>query len=474
MTDDRHGFQVFQTRASVDAACLRETYGHLCLGIIKNVLQDIWLAEACKNEVFDAITLTDLEDAPSSLCLCAGRSRMKALEVYKQQPAGRHSFSLLLGELEDAAGRFRIRRDVVLERDGFRLVRLFLSKLSRKERFLFVERYWFLRSIPDLAQQYAISERNVRRTIFRLKKKLVTFGNAHLSDTFGSTELFSLWGCLEEQDILDVMANRDRIKGNRIRFGKMMLPSVIVIAAVVILGFVGMILSGMGPKPDLPKYMFDWDSEPISRRYPQISYDGLVYDTNHYLFAPEDLEGKLGEAQAGGWYENIFGKRKPVFQDVTVYQIKDVAPAFAVAVRYEGADGYYAAIGRDYVPDTLGQLVEDLNLREMMEINYVAHPVQSPKGGEHYDYIDTAIVWELLDSAQEAAYVYADYLETDSAVMWISVKVPWVQQENEVIYLFEDHMVTEFASAIEWFDVDPEVIEAFAEAISSVCDRKQP
>ena len=108
-----------------------------------------------------------------------------------------------------------------------------------------------------------------------------------------------------------------------------------------------------------------------------------------------------------------------------------------------------------------------------MEINYVAHPVQSPKGREHYDYIDAALVWELLDSAQEAAYVYADHLETNSAVMWISVKVPWMKSGNEVIYLFADHIVTEFGSDIEWFDTDPDVIDAFVDEILRVCDRNR-
>ena len=48
----------------------------------------------------------------------------------------------------------------------------FLGALSPQQRNIFLRRYWYLDSISQIAQRFALSESKVKTTLFRSRKKL--------------------------------------------------------------------------------------------------------------------------------------------------------------------------------------------------------------------------------------------------------------------------------------------------------------
>ena len=54
-------------------------------------------------------------------------------------------------------------------------INLFLKKLPKGQRIIFVRRYFYLDSIKEIAQRYGFTESNVTVTLTRLRKKLAAF-----------------------------------------------------------------------------------------------------------------------------------------------------------------------------------------------------------------------------------------------------------------------------------------------------------
>ena len=47
-----------------------------------------------------------------------------------------------------------------------------LESLPVKKRTIFVQRYWYLRSISEIAKEFDVSESNIKITLFRIRNKL--------------------------------------------------------------------------------------------------------------------------------------------------------------------------------------------------------------------------------------------------------------------------------------------------------------
>ena len=53
----------------------------------------------------------------------------------------------------------------------------FLGTLSRKDRDIFVRRYWYMDSIREIAQRHQVTETNVKSNLYRSRKKLLKIMN---------------------------------------------------------------------------------------------------------------------------------------------------------------------------------------------------------------------------------------------------------------------------------------------------------
>lgn len=460
---------MLQEDKSLAITSLREQYGQICLRILKNALEDRWLAEECTNALFDSMTLTQLEQASSPLSACCSAARQNALQLYQSQHATSTSFSLLLEELDAIAGHFAPKVNAVPGQDRHHLAQMFLSGLSPTEKRIFVERYYFLSSIADISQQYALSQYEIYRHLRRLRRKLVLFGSRHLPDISSGAELFSLFGDLNEGDILLVLHGKDRFRTRQVHLRQAAVVSCFLIAVCLLVGFVIFLLSGMGPKNEpVYEYTTSWYTAPVYARYYKITCDDATYTTNGQIISSDELGLELGPVQASGRMETIFAK-KQVFCDAVIYALAQVSPSYAVAVRYDAQDGYYLAVNEAYRPETLGQLMEDLSLQETMVLNYIAHPMQATTQRNHYDNIDDTPVWDFLRSAENSTAAPLDVVDTTSAILWISVSLPWLNQDRAIFYIFEDSLVTNLTGSSVRFSIDPTLVSSFTGSVLAQC-----
>lgn len=54
-------------------------------------------------------------------------------------------------------------------------ISLFLDKIDRKSRLLFVRRYYFADSIEELARKFSMTENNVSVRLYRIRNKMKAY-----------------------------------------------------------------------------------------------------------------------------------------------------------------------------------------------------------------------------------------------------------------------------------------------------------
>lgn len=129
-----------------------------------------------------------------------------------------------------------------------------------------------------------------------------------------------------------------------------------------------------------------WNEMPIEDQYSDLKLDTVieiekcgkidmthVYITNSHELDIADLGEKIGTASVKG-YDHYEETEHSMY--VPVFEIKSIAPHCAVAA--ELSDGkYYVYTNHSYKPQTLGEFIDDLSLRENISF-----------GGAGLDYFD--------------------------------------------------------------------------------------
>ena len=161
---------------------LRETearYGAYCAAVAGRILNDAEDTRECLNDLWLAAWRSIPPQRPENLRSYLGKlARNLALSRWREarrQKRGSGETALLLEELgECVPGGTEPERE--LEAQALQeAVNCWLAGLSVRERQLFVNRYFFAYTVPELAERAGISRANVNATLYRLRKKLRDF-----------------------------------------------------------------------------------------------------------------------------------------------------------------------------------------------------------------------------------------------------------------------------------------------------------
>lgn len=147
---------------------------------------------------------------------------------------------------------------------------------------------------------------------------------------------------------------------------------------------------------------------------------------------------RVDEEKIGNYLENISLNGKNVFtgEDILltgkVYKINNISPDCAVAVKYDSDNEYHLFRNIIYRPDTLGQLINDMDLRNEMIINSVY------LNGSYYK-TDPIKVWEYLLSdaaAENCGHGIAHYDQS------VSIDLPALGRRNVAINVYSDGYIS--------------------------------
>ena len=178
--DDKKIIELYFKR---DESAIKETsnkYGRLCYYIANNILSCPEDSEECVNDTYSRAWNSIPPAKPEKLgAYLAKITRNLALDKYNEQNADKRraqSDSLSLEELEAilSDGGTSPEDEIVMKE----CINSFLYSLDKEKRIVFVQRYFYMSSIEDIAKNNALKETNVKVILLRLRQKF----KKHLKD----------------------------------------------------------------------------------------------------------------------------------------------------------------------------------------------------------------------------------------------------------------------------------------------------
>lgn len=179
-----------------------------------------------------------------------------------------------------------------------------------------------------------------------------------------------------------------------------------------------------------------WDELEINGQYTRFEWQGYAYNSSTAEISAEKLGELLGETTASGVDEYTDEKHEIT---VSVYPINKISEKTALAVQFPEDEKFYVYYNRNYVPRTLGDFIDDLNLAENLKISDTATCSTIENGymtDREYSDIDTSKLMEILLSGRnvptESMFDYNTFVEGErfEAALDFAVDIPILGIKN--------------------------------------------
>lgn len=169
---DRKIIELFHSRSEDAIAEVEARYARLALSTAKNILSSREDAEECVSDALGVLWEKIPPENPDPLLAYFLRVvRNISLNRRREKNAKKRADgeNLPIDELADVIAFDDREEDSALIRDA---LNGFLASLDKKDRNLFLRRFWFEDDMKEIAEKLGISENNARVRLTRLKAKL--------------------------------------------------------------------------------------------------------------------------------------------------------------------------------------------------------------------------------------------------------------------------------------------------------------
>ena len=174
--DDEKIIEMFFDRNELALNETEQKYGRYCFAVSYRILNSNEDSEECVNDTWLAAWNAIPPKKPDSLrgflariCRNISLDRLDFLKADKRNQNVTEAFEELEAFL--SGGEENIPEEMFMRE----AVNSFLASLDRKTRIIFMRRYWYFCSIPEIAESMGISENSVRVTLHRTKLKMKSF-----------------------------------------------------------------------------------------------------------------------------------------------------------------------------------------------------------------------------------------------------------------------------------------------------------
>ncbi|MGM9522168.1 MAG: RNA polymerase sigma factor [Oscillospiraceae bacterium] len=153
-----------------------EKYGAYCRAVAGNILKDPRDLEECVNDTWLKAWGSIPPQRPSRLKLFFARiTRNLAFSMYRSKTAekrGGGEISAVLDELAECLPGGADTEEAFSAAELGRRINSFAAALPKRERDIFVRRYFFTESVRQIARTFGLTENNVSVILSRTREKL--------------------------------------------------------------------------------------------------------------------------------------------------------------------------------------------------------------------------------------------------------------------------------------------------------------
>lgn len=181
-----------------------------------------------------------------------------------------------------------------------------------------------------------------------------------------------------------------------------------------------------------------WNDRTIAEQFLEFSVNANTYVSRVTKISTEQTGEKLCDTQITGY---DYYTETTHHADVQVYRIAGIAEECAVAVRFPGIDEGYVYTSRSYFPETLGELMDALNLTETISFHSL-----NPAQGESITEFDRSLLLDLLNDHRELSRIEDDTYH--KPLFSVSTNVDILGIRNKSLKITEDGYL--MTNIMEW------------------------
>ncbi|MBE6842190.1 MAG: sigma-70 family RNA polymerase sigma factor [Ruminococcus sp.] len=151
-------------------------YGSYCRTIARNVLGDNGETEECVNDTYFSLWKTIPPTIPTILkSFIAKITRNKAINMYEKKTASKRSNGQMEVSIDELTECFDSSDDAqsrVERQETIAALNEFLEGLDKNKRIYFIQRYWYMTPIKEIAAKNNISEGSLKTMLSRIRADL--------------------------------------------------------------------------------------------------------------------------------------------------------------------------------------------------------------------------------------------------------------------------------------------------------------
>lgn len=174
--EDEKIIELYWQRQEGAITATAEKYGPYCTAIADRILHSERDTEECVNDTWLAAWNAMPPHRPGILSAFLGRlTRNLAFNRYtriRAEKRGGGEMELVLDELAEVVSGHEDVHSELERRELGREINVFLQALDAKKRDIFLQRYWYARSVGDIADRWGMKETAVSMTLHRLRCRL--------------------------------------------------------------------------------------------------------------------------------------------------------------------------------------------------------------------------------------------------------------------------------------------------------------
>ena len=174
--DDKRIIELYWQRKERAVTETKIKYGRLINHIARQILPTSEDAQEAENDTYLRVWNAIPPDRPENLmAYLAKLARRAAIDIYRRLTAGKRGageYTIAMEELSEILSGPDSPEKTVETRELTEAIDAFLENARPSDRTLFVKRYFYNSSIRQIAAEMAMTESNVKTTLFRLRQKL--------------------------------------------------------------------------------------------------------------------------------------------------------------------------------------------------------------------------------------------------------------------------------------------------------------
>ena len=168
---DKEIIALFNSRDERAVTELKNKYGGYIIAVSQRILCDISDAEECVNDAYFAVWNSIPPEQPDDLGAYVFRiCRNLSVDRLRQNTAKKRSADVVM--LTEELAECESAEDEYIRGELDTLINTFLRSLKKRDRDIFLCRYYFSHSTADIADSFGMSEEYVRTVLSRIRKKL--------------------------------------------------------------------------------------------------------------------------------------------------------------------------------------------------------------------------------------------------------------------------------------------------------------